>query len=132
MLCEVSFLQFEKFHKHIDTVFLRIDIKRLLLLVVRAQRNLVWKKIIIKMCHLKGLFRIQAFFFFSFTIIIIIQTFGCPVSKSRTNLSFVRMDYLLKYTPNDSSPCVRKVKITDSSPFSETERLYMITVNITM
>lgn len=64
MLCEVSFLQFEKFHKHIDTVFLRIDIKRLLLLVVRAQRNLVWKKIIIKMCHLKGLFRIQAFFFF--------------------------------------------------------------------
>ena len=82
------------------------------LLVVRTQKDLVWKKII-NMCHLKGLFRIQAFlFFYNYDYI---QLLGCSVPKFCTNLSFVRMDYLLKHTPDNSLACIKKVRITDSS-----------------
>lgn len=61
---------------------------------------------------------------------IIIQTFGYSVSKACTNLSFVRMDYLLKYTPNDSTACIRKVKSIDSLSFLEIDSLYTITVGL--
>lgn len=66
-----------------------------------------------KYVPLKGLFRIQAFlFFYNYDYI---QLLGCPVPKFCTNLSFVRMDYLLKHTPDNSLACIRKVRITDAS-----------------
>lgn len=62
----------------------------------------------------------------------IILCFVCPVPKACTNLSFVRMDHLLQYTPNTSLTCIKQVRITDSSQFSEIESLYRIILGLTI
>jgi len=111
VLCEVSFCNLKNFQKHIDAVFLRADIQALFTSSQNTKGFSMEK--IINMCHLKGLFRIQAFlFFYNYDYI---QLLGCSVPKFCTNLSFVRMDYLLKHTPDNSLACIKKVSITDSS-----------------
>lgn len=78
------------------------------------------------MCHLKRLFRIQAFLsFYNYDRNL---TFGCSVSKAGTNLYFVKMGYVLKYTPNNHITSIKR--ITDSSQFLDMESLYKITVGL--
>ena len=127
MKCYVKsvFCNFENFQKHIDAVFLRIDIK--------LSFTTKWfgvAKIIIKMCHFKGLFRIQVLSFYNYDYN---PDFWGLALYQKPELIWALWEwvfFLLKYTLNDSIACIRKVKSIESSSFSAIDSLYTITVSL--
>lgn len=61
---------------------------------------------------------------------IVIWSFGCLYQKPALFLCFVKMSYLLQHIPNNHIASIKKIMITDSSRFSDIERLCTITVNL--